>query len=135
MVDVQRFERRAPVDLETASQIVDRHPEHQARIATADFADELAVFRPTRGIPTSNIARPQHQIGGIGCRHEPGQIAGVMRKIGIHLRNQLRVAGQCLLESRHICPPDSLFVRAGKKLDPSGKSLAQRSHNVGGAIR
>ncbi len=138
LIDVQCFQRRPAIDLESPGQILNRYTQHQPRIASTHLADQAAMPGPTPRIPTSNIPRTQHQIGALGRRYQTREITRIVREIGIHLRYELGVSLQGVPEARHIRTPDTVFPGAGKEVDLPGKPICQgtndRGRPVGGAI-
>src|SRR5260221_2501780 len=99
LAQIERAQRLGPVAAVAAGTIVHRHAKHGAGEDVAAPADELAQRRPVGRAAPSNVARANHQVRPLARLEEVRQIARIVRKVGIHLEDQIVAVRDGILEA------------------------------------
>ena len=81
-VEIDRFENLpTTVALEAAGQVRVRAPCDGTRVVVAERRDEV----PVKHADSADVARPEHEIRGLGAGKELRQLRGIVGVVGVHL--------------------------------------------------
>lgn len=108
-----------------------------AGIEIAAAADQLAADAPVSRPAAGDIARADHQVKGFGGGGELRQIAWLMGKVSVHLKDQRRAGGQGIAKTGQIGGAKALFAAAVEHMDPwilGGQGIDNRAGAIGRRI-
>src|SRR3954447_14535113 len=110
-VEVDSLEHLAPVALEAAGRIADRHQE-QARVDRRAHRDRAAHEAPVRDCAALDIPRAEHEIGFRGRLDQPRDVGRAVREVAVHLEHELCAVRERLPEACEVGGTETVFARA-----------------------
>src|SRR5579885_954100 len=111
-LELDALQHRAPVATVAGGAIPNLQAQHRAGKNVAAPADKAPKKRPVGRAPSRNIAGADHQVGLLNLFQEIGQIARIMRKIGVHLKGGIIAIRKGVLEASDIRRTQAKFAAA-----------------------
>ena len=111
---------------ESASEVRERHPGHQADIDTGELAEQQPFEIPVDHVDPGHIPGADHQVGILRGLQKLRNVHRVVRKIAIHLENKImREVLQYVLERRDVSSAQTFFACSMQYKNPFGMLPAQ----------
>jgi hypothetical protein len=118
-LQVERLERASPPADEAGGEVSDLHAEDGAGVEPTAARDDLPDEAPVRRPAAVDVTRAHDHVGALlGARDHLRQIAGIMRKICIHLQEQVVPAFEPPAEPGDVGRAEPELARPVDDVDP-----------------
>ena len=134
-MQVDGLQRPARVADEARRGVVERKPGDQAHVFRGEVGHQQPRHRPVDDIDPLDVARAHHHVAPLlGCPAEAHQIVGVVRKVAVHLADEVEAAAQPPLETGQVGRAEPLLAAPLDEVQPLGELLLTAPHDGGRAV-
>jgi DNA polymerase (family 10) len=110
-LEPDRLQYAPPVALESARRVANAETEHRLRVQTPAPADGAADEPPVAHRATRRVAGAEGDVRLVRRGDQAGNVAGVVREVGVHGQNELGSLGESPTEAGHVGRPQPRLGR------------------------